>query len=77
MKYKQQKVMNIKTKHEELRNEILNNDSIPQELKDKMNNLKTEFEMNWSEEDKLISDNIKNGKKIVGYDKETFLPIFE
>ena len=69
--------MNIKTKHEELRNEILNNDSIPQELKDKMNNLKTEFEMNWSEEDKLISDNIKNGKKIVGYDKETFLPIFE
>ena len=65
------------TKHEELRNEILNNDSIPQELKDKMNNLKTEFEMNWSEEDKLISDNIKNGKKIVGYDKETFLPIFE
>ena len=42
-----------------------------------MNNLKTEFEMNWSEEDKLISDNIKNGKKIVGYDKETFLPIFE
>ena len=34
------------TKHEELRNEILNNDSIPQELKDKMNNLKTEFEMN-------------------------------
>lgn len=35
--------MNKITKHEELRNEILNNDSIPQELKDKMNNLKTEF----------------------------------
>ena len=69
--------MNKLEYQEELRNEILNNDSIPQELKDKMNNLKTEFEMNWSEEDKLISDNIKNGKKIVGYDKETFLPIFE
>ena len=69
--------MNKLEYQEELRNEILNNDSIPQELKDKMNNLKTEFEMNWSEEDKLISDNIKNGKKIVGYDKETFLPFFE
>ena len=69
--------MNKLEYQEELINEILNNDSIPQELKDKMNNLKTEFEMNWSEEDKLISDNIKNGKKIVGYDKETFLPIFE
>ena len=69
--------MNKKTKYKELRNEILNNDSIPQELKDKMNNLKTEFEANWSEADKLINDNIKNGKKIVGYDKETFLPIFE
>ena len=69
--------MNKLEYQEELRNEILNNDSIPHELKDKMNNLKTEFEMNWSEEDKLISDNIKNGKKIVGYDKETFLPIFE
>ena len=68
--------MNKLEYQEELRNEILNNDSIPQELKDKMNNLKTEFEMNWSEEDKLISDNIKNGKKIVGYDKETFLQIF-
>ena len=69
--------MNKLEYQEELRNEILNNDSIPQELKDKMNNLKTEFEMNWSEEDKLISDNIKNGKKIVGYENETFLPIFE
>ena len=38
---------------------------------------KTEFETKWSEEDKLINNNIKNGKKIVGYDEETFLPIFE
>ena len=64
-------------KHEDLSNEILNDDNIPQDLKDKLNNLKTEFETKWSEEDKLINNNIKNGKKIVGYDEETFLPIFE
>jgi hypothetical protein len=64
-------------KHEDLRNEILNDGNIPQDLKDKLNNLKTEFETKWSEEDKLINNNIKNGKKIVDYDEETFLPIFE
>jgi len=64
-------------KYEQLRNEILNNDNIPQDLKDRMNNLKTEFETKWSEEDKCINDNLKNGKKIIGYDNETFLPIFE
>jgi hypothetical protein len=64
-------------KHEQLRNEIINNDNIPQDLKDRMNNLKTEFETKWSEEDKWINDNLKNGKNIIGYDNETFLPIFE
>ena len=64
-------------KHEDLSNEILNDGNIPQDLKDKLNNLKNEFEIKWSEEDKLINDNIKNGKKIIGYDEETFLPIFE
>jgi hypothetical protein len=64
-------------KHEDLSNEILNDGNIPQDLKDKLNNLKTEFETKWSEEDKLINNNIKNGKKIVDYDEETFLPIFE
>jgi len=64
-------------KHEQLRNEILNNDNIPQDLKDQLNNLKTEFELKWSEEDKWINDNLKNNKKVIGYDKETFLPIFE
>ena len=64
-------------KHEDLSNEILNDGNIPQDLKDKLKNLKTEFETKWSEEDKLINNNIKNGKKIIGYDEETFLPIFE
>jgi hypothetical protein len=64
-------------KHEDLRNEILNDGNIPQDLKDKLNNLKTEFKTNWSEKDKLINNNIKNGKKIIDYDEETFLPIFE
>jgi hypothetical protein len=64
-------------KHEDLRNEILNDGNIPQDLKDKLNNLKTEFETKWSEYDYWINDNIKNGKKIIGYDNETFLPIFE
>jgi sortase (surface protein transpeptidase) len=67
----------IMEKHEQLRNEILNNDNIPQDLKDRMNNLKTEFETKWSEEDKWINDNIKEGRKVIGYDNETFLPIFE
>jgi hypothetical protein len=52
-------------KHEQLRNEILNNSNIPQDLKDRMNNLKTEFETKWSEEDKWINDNLKNDKKIM------------
>ena len=64
-------------KHEDLRNEILNNSNIPQDLKDQLNKLKTELETKWSEEDNWINDNIKNGKKIIGYNKETFLPIFE
>ena len=64
-------------KHEDLRNEILNNNNIPQDLKDQLNKLKTELETKWSEEDNWINDNIKNGKKIIGYNKETFLPIFE
>ena len=64
-------------KHEQLRNEILNNDNIPQDLKDKLNDLKIIFEEKWSEEDKWINDNIKEGKKIIGYDSETFLPIFD
>ena len=63
-------------KYEQIRNEILNNSNIPQDLKDRMNNLKTEFETKWSEEDKLINDNLKNGKKIIDYDNETFLPIY-
>ena len=63
-------------KYEQLRNEILNNDNISQDLKDKMNGLKIEFEKKWAEEDKWISDNIKKGKKIISYDNETFLPIF-
>ena len=67
----------IMEKHEQLRNEILNNSNIPQDLKDRMNNLKTEFETKWFEEDKWINDNLKNDKKIIGYDNKTFLPIFE
>lgn len=67
----------MKKKHEDLRNEILNNDNIPQDLKDKMNELKTEFETKWHQEDKWINNNIKDGKRVIGYDKETFLPIFE
>ena len=42
-----------------------------------MNGLKIEFEKKWSEKDKWINDNIKEGKKIIGYDNETFLPIFD
>jgi hypothetical protein len=70
-------MVGIMEKHEQLRNEILNNDNIPQDLKDKMTELKIQFEKKWSEEDEWINDNIKEGKKIVGYDKETFLPTFK
>jgi len=68
-------VMNCKImeKYEQIRN----GDDIPRDLKYQIKKLKTEFEMKWSEEDKLVNDNIKNGKKVIGYDKKTFLPIFE
>jgi hypothetical protein len=66
----------INEKHEELRNKILSNKNISQGLKDGLNNLKNEYEKKWSEEDKHINDNIKNGKKIIGYDSN-YLPIFE
>ena len=67
----------MKKKHEKLINEILNNPNISQELKDNMNNLKNEFEDKWTKEDDFISKNINAGKKVVSYDLETFLPIFE
>ncbi len=63
--------------YEKLRNEILNNPNISQELKDNMNNLKNEFEDKWAKEDDLIRKNINAGKKVIGYDLETYLPIFE
>ena len=64
-------------KHENLRKEILTDDTISQELKEQLYKLDYQFKTKWSEEDKSIEDNIKNNKKIIGYDKETFLPIFE
>jgi len=65
----------VKT-HENLRNEILNNPNISQELKDNMNNLKNEFEDKWAKEDDFIRENINAGKKVIGYDLKTYLPIF-
>jgi hypothetical protein len=67
----------LRKKHEKLRNEILNNENISEEVKSKINELKKKFEEKWLLEDKQIEENLKNGKKIIGYDLETFLPIFE
>jgi hypothetical protein len=61
-------------KHENLRNEIINNENAPKELKDELIKLKEEFEQQKITDDKYIEDN--KHRKTVGY-SENFIPIYE
>ena len=61
-------------KHENLRNEIINDENTPKELKNELIKLKEEFEQQKITDDKYIEEN--KHVKIVGY-SENFMPIYE
>lgn len=61
-------------KHENLRNEIMNSEATPKELKDAMIKIKEESDQRKIEDDNYIEEN--KHRKIVGYDQK-FNPIYE
>lgn len=62
-------------KHEQIRQEMLDNDSLPQEMKEELLKLNQEFEEQPLKDEKYIEDN--KHRKIVGYNPENFIPIYE
>lgn len=62
-------------KHEQIREEMLNDSSLPQEIKEELIKLKQEFEEQRLKGEKYIEDN--KHRKIVGYNPENFTPIYE
>jgi hypothetical protein len=65
---------NIHQKHEQIRQEILADESLlPKELRDGLIKLKEEFGQQKNADDKYIDDN--KHRKIVGYD-ERYMPIY-
>lgn len=67
------------TRHDQIANEILSDPDLPQTIKDDfiefLKKLYKKHEEQQKEYEKYIEQN--KGKKIVRYDSETFLPIFE
>lgn len=65
----------VHQKHEQIRQEILADESLlPKELKDELNKLKEQFDLQKIDDDKYIENN--KDRKIIGYD-ERFMPIYE
>jgi len=66
-------------KHEELRNEFLNDPNVPQVIKDDLNKLHKEFEEKMLEDKKRLEKRLEENKhrKIIGYNPENFEPIYE
>lgn len=62
-------------KHEELRNEILNDPNVPQEIKDALIQAKKEFEEKEKEHKEYLE--INKHRKIKGYHPDNFEPIYE
>ena len=62
-------------KHEQIREEMLDDGSLPQEMKEELVKLKQEFEEQHLKDEKYIEDN--KHRKIVGYNPENFMPIYE
>ena len=62
-------------KHEQIREEMLDDGSLPQEMKEELVKLKQEFEEQRLKDEKYIEDN--KHRKIVGYNPENFMPIYE
>jgi len=69
-----EKGFKLAEKHEILRNEIINNEDVPINLRNELIKLKEDFEQQKVEEDKYIEEN--KHKKIIGY-TENFMPIYE
>ena len=62
-------------KGEQIRQEMLDSDYLPQEMKEELLKLNQEFEEQRLKEEKYIEDN--KHRKIVGYNLENFMPIYE
>ena len=62
-------------KHEQIIQEILSDDSLPQEMKEELVKINQEFEEQRLKDEKYIEDN--KHRKIVGYNPENFMPIYE
>lgn len=62
-------------KHEELREEILNDSNVPQEIKDVIIQSKQEFEEEQKRYKKYLEEN--KHRKIKGYNPDSFEPIYE
>lgn len=62
-------------KHEQIREEMLDDGSLPQEMKEELVKLKQKFEEQRSKDEKYMEDN--KHIKIVGYNPENFMPIYE
>ena len=62
-------------KHEQIRQEMLDDDSLPKEMKEELVKLNQEFEVQRLKDEKYIDDN--KHRKIVEYNLENFMPIYE
>jgi hypothetical protein len=65
----------IAEKLEDLNSEISNNPDVPQEVKDKLTEIRIASDRRREESLKYLEEN--KHRKIVGYNPETFEPIFE
>ena len=65
----------LREKTEQLIQGILNDDSIPRELKFKLIQINKEFEEQRLKDEKYIEDN--KHRKVIGYNPENFMPIYE
>ena len=68
-------VMNLEAANEELREEILNDSNVPQEIKDVIIQSKQEFEEEQKRYKKYLEEN--KHRKIKGYNPDSFEPIYE
>jgi|688.fasta_scaffold1179945_2 hypothetical protein len=71
----QSKAEELKKQHDELFNSIIHDDSIPQDIKNGLIEIRERFDNESAEYKKKLEEN--KGRKIIGYDTETFEPIYE
>jgi hypothetical protein len=62
-------------KHDQLRQELLNNPTLPQEMLEVLKELEGEIQEQGLRDEEYIEKN--KHRKIIGYDSETFMPIYE